>query len=72
MDLAGVTMETEEPQGGKIVRYPSGGEATGYLLDQAQEIIKAIMPSISEKRLKKTVEVAIEDLLRLGLVGGSL
>ncbi|SHN05488.1 amidohydrolase [Gracilibacillus kekensis] len=69
LELAGITSETTDPQGGKIVRNRMG-ESTGYLLDQAQELIKSVMPPISEKRLKQTVDVAIQDLLRLGLVGG--
>ncbi|WP_238343560.1 amidohydrolase [Gracilibacillus saliphilus] len=69
LDLAGITREMEDPQGGKIVRDQSG-EPTGYLLDQAQELVKEIMPLISESKLQETVKVAIEDLLRLGLVGG--
>ncbi|WP_058307093.1 amidohydrolase [Gracilibacillus massiliensis] len=69
LDLAGITPETVDPQGGKIVRNQIG-EPTGYLLDQAQELIKSVMPPITEKKLKQTVEVAIKDLLRLGLVGG--
>ncbi|MGP4041577.1 amidohydrolase [Gracilibacillus sp. D59] len=69
LELAGIRSETEDPQGGKIIRDPTG-EPTGYLLDQAQELVKEIMPPISEAKLQETVKVAIEDLLRLGLVGG--
>ncbi|SFM08561.1 hypothetical protein SAMN04487943_107211 [Gracilibacillus orientalis] len=69
LELAGITTETEDPQGGKIIRDRSG-EPTGYLLDQAQELVKEMMPPISESKLEETVKVAIEDLLRLGLVGG--
>ncbi|QGH35324.1 amidohydrolase family protein [Gracilibacillus salitolerans] len=69
LELAGITSQTEDPQGGKIIRYQSG-EPTGYLLDQAQELVKEIMPPISESKLQETVKASIEDLLRLGLVGG--
>ncbi|MDX8046724.1 amidohydrolase [Gracilibacillus sp. S3-1-1] len=69
LELANITVATEDPQGGKIVRDETG-ESTGYLLDQAQEIVKGIIPPISETRLQQTVKVAVEDLLSLGLVGG--
>ncbi|WP_066194965.1 amidohydrolase [Gracilibacillus timonensis] len=69
LELADITKDTVDPQGGKIVRNQAG-EPTGYLLDQAQELVKEIVPMISEKKLQQTVQVAVEDLLRLGLVGG--
>ncbi|UOQ86295.1 amidohydrolase [Gracilibacillus salinarum] len=69
LSLAGIHAGMEDPQGGKIVRDETG-EPTGYLLDQAQELVKEIIPTISEASLQKTIKVAIEDLLRLGLTGG--
>ncbi|MGN8645806.1 amidohydrolase [Gracilibacillus sp. HCP3S3_G5_1] len=69
LELAGITSETEDPQGGKIVRDEIG-EPTGYLLDQAQELVKEIIPPMSDAKLEETINVAIKDLLRLGLVGG--
>ncbi|GAB2569671.1 amidohydrolase [Gracilibacillus alcaliphilus] len=69
LELAGITKRTPDPQGGKIV-CDKQGDPTGYLLDQAQELVKETVPEESEKRLKQTIQVAIEDLLRLGLVGG--
>ncbi|WP_163538110.1 amidohydrolase [Gracilibacillus sp. YIM 98692] len=67
--LAGISGETRDPQGGKIVRDEQG-HPTGFLLDQAQELVKDVMPEISQRKLEKTIDVAIQDLLRLGLVGG--
>lgn len=69
MELAGVTEETEDPQGGKVVR-DQHGETTGYFLDAAQDPIKAAMPDYSQAYLEKAVSVAVEDLTRNGIVGG--
>ncbi|MFC4403658.1 amidohydrolase [Gracilibacillus xinjiangensis] len=69
LELANLTSATEDPQGGRIVR-DKNGEPTGYLLDQAQELVKDVMPSVSQELLEKTTETAIKDLLSKGLVGG--
>ncbi len=69
LELACITKETKDPQGGKIVRNEMG-EPTGYLLDKAQDLIKQILSPISNSQLEKTTEVAIKDLLSKGLVGG--
>lgn len=69
MELANVSTETENPQGGVIVR-DEFNEPTGYFLDTAQDLIKSAMPSVSELYLQKAVKLAVDDLLRYGLVGG--
>ena len=69
MELAGVTDETEDPPGGVIVR-DSQGKATGYLLDQAQELIKNAIPEVSKEFIKNALSVSIDDLLSKGVVGG--
>lgn len=69
LQLAHICKDTENPQGGKIIKDDSG-EPTGYLLDQAQELIKNVIPPISDQLLRKTTERAIQDLLSKGLVGG--
>ncbi|WP_371068768.1 amidohydrolase [Sediminibacillus sp. JSM 1682029] len=69
MERAGITKETENPQGGVIVRDASG-ETTGYFLDTAQEFIKNVIPEMSEEHLTAIVQTAIDDLHRNGLVGG--
>ncbi|MYL34107.1 amidohydrolase family protein [Pontibacillus yanchengensis] len=68
MELAGVTSETADPQGGKIIRDENG--ITGYFLDTAQDIIKQAMPPHSKQYLKKAIKSAVEDLMKNGIVGG--
>ncbi|WP_226036412.1 amidohydrolase [Aquibacillus saliphilus] len=69
INIAGIDENTEDPQGGKIVRGDNG-EATGYFLDTAQEFIKKGIPGVSEKYLTKVVKSSIDDLVKKGLVGG--
>ncbi|KAB8138268.1 amidohydrolase [Gracilibacillus oryzae] len=69
LELANITAASKDPQGGRIIRYENG-EPTGYLLDQAQELVKNIVPAVSQEKLEKTTETAIKDLLSKGLVGG--
>ncbi|WP_227936587.1 amidohydrolase [Alkalihalobacillus deserti] len=67
--LAGVTRDTEDPEGGVIVRDNSG-EPTGYLLDTAAELVRGIMPKVSDEYVERALKVAVDDLFRVGLVGG--
>jgi predicted amidohydrolase YtcJ len=68
LKLAGITAETENPPGGVIVKDVNG-EPTGYLLDQAQELVKKIIPKASAQYLYTALKTSIQDCLRLGLVG---
>ncbi|TWI56957.1 amidohydrolase [Halalkalibacter nanhaiisediminis] len=67
--LAGITSETFDPVGGVIVR-DGKGEPTGYLLDTATELVKDVIPAVTKKYVRRALEVAVDDLFRVGLVGG--
>ncbi|WP_449537257.1 amidohydrolase [Ferdinandcohnia sp. Marseille-Q9671] len=69
LELAGITDSTPNPEGGVIVR-DAEGHATGYLLDQAQELVKAVIPMVTEEYIQDALTISIRDCLRLGLVGG--
>jgi predicted amidohydrolase YtcJ len=60
---AGITKATPDPDGGKIVR-DAAGEATGVLIDNAQELVlrkqPAPTPELREQRIKTAAKVAIE------------
>ena len=44
LELAGITKDTPNPQGGVIVRDPATGEATGVLLENAAYLVRRILP----------------------------
>ncbi|MBX0359046.1 amidohydrolase [Halobacillus sp. Nhm2S1] len=69
MTMAGIEADTEDPQGGVIVR-DERGEATGYFHDQAQELIKDAMPEVTPEYLRKATDLAVKDMHSFGLVGG--
>ncbi len=69
LEIAEIEDSTKDPQGGKIVKDRKG-KPTGYLLDQAQELVKKKVPYMTQKKLESIINTAIKDLLRLGLVGG--
>ncbi|WP_407268874.1 amidohydrolase [Radiobacillus sp. PE A8.2] len=69
MKIANISMQTEDPQGGRVVR-DENGVPTGYFLDTAQDYIKEGIPAVSEEYLTRVVEQAVDDLYQYGLVGG--
>lgn len=69
LKLAGITKDTEDPEGGVIVR-DNDGEPTGYLLDAAQDLVSSQVPEVSVDYLTTALKTSVEDLLSLGLTGG--
>lgn len=69
LELAGISDDTPNPEGGVIVR-DANGHATGYLLDQAQELVKTVIPVVTEEYIQNALRISIKDCLRAGLVGG--
>ncbi len=68
LKLAGITKDTEDPEGGVIVR-DYDGEPTGYLLDAAQDLVSCQVPEVSVDYLTTALKTSVEDLLSLGLTG---
>ncbi|WP_226667017.1 amidohydrolase [Metabacillus litoralis] len=68
LELANITNETIDPSGGVIVR-DSTNEPTGYLLDQAQELVFDVAPSSTKGELILALETSIKDCYKKGLVG---
>ncbi|MBE1553072.1 amidohydrolase [Sporosarcina limicola] len=66
--LAGITKDTPDPIDGVIVR-DENGEPTGFLLEGAQEIVKALIPEPTEESLTRALQKSVDDLLSLGLTG---
>lgn len=69
MEQAGITAKMTDPRGGRIDRDDQGN-LTGYFLDTAQELVKQAIPEPSLNDLKHLIRTSVDDLLRLGLVGG--
>ncbi|MDR0138054.1 amidohydrolase [Metabacillus idriensis] len=69
LELAGITSATPDPEGGVIVKDHEGNP-TGYLLDQAQELVFQAQPQVSKAYLREALMKSIEDCHKKGLVGG--
>jgi Predicted metal-dependent hydrolase with the TIM-barrel fold len=65
---AGITRHTSDPPGGRIARDPSG-EATGLLIDMAQDLVRPLVPPPSEERFDEVVRAVIAECLAKGLTG---
>lgn len=57
LELGGVTGNTPDPQGGRIVR-DGDGTATGLLQDSAQDLVKGVIPPPEKEDLKKAIALA--------------
>jgi predicted amidohydrolase YtcJ len=66
MQLAGITRQTVDPQGGRILR-DANGEPTGVFVDDAQGLIRRVVPSPSHDQLVRATRAAIEEANRWGL-----
>jgi hypothetical protein len=64
--LAGITKETLDPPGGKIVRDASGNP-TGVLIDNADLLLTEHLPKSSTESLKSKLNAAGKHLLSVGI-----
>jgi predicted amidohydrolase YtcJ len=67
IELAGITNDTPDPLGGKIIR-DAEGKATGVFVDNAMALIESKIPPPSSVELELAFDKAYEHLLSLGIV----
>ncbi|MFQ6081969.1 MAG: amidohydrolase [Candidatus Aminicenantia bacterium] len=67
LKMAGITKETADPPGGKILRRFETLEPTGVLIDEATLLVEKIVPSLSYQERKEIAKLAEEECLSLGL-----
>ncbi|MCA3016438.1 MAG: amidohydrolase [Myxococcaceae bacterium] len=63
---AGITRDTKDPPGGRIVRDATG-EPTGVLVDNAIDLVSAKLPAPSQGEREGWLKAALELCARLGL-----
>jgi len=66
MQLAGVNAETDDPPGGRILR-DAFGKPTGILLENADILIRKILPKKSRAEILQAIYNAQESLLKMGI-----
>ncbi|TFD98215.1 amidohydrolase [Jeotgalibacillus sp. R-1-5s-1] len=69
LELAKITAETPDPEGGVIER-DAKGYLTGQLKDQAQDLMIPALPPIKDEYIQKALKTALEHAWSLGLTGG--
>ena len=68
LDAAGITAETPDPPGGKIIRDASG-EPTGILIDNAMSLARDVLPPPTSAEQVQALSLAIEECLSYGITG---
>tara|TARA_R110002049_G_scaffold297165_1_gene485924 strand:- start:6928 stop:8568 length:1641 start_codon:yes stop_codon:yes gene_type:complete len=68
LEIAGITDDTPDPVGGKILR-DSNGKATGVLIDLAMDQVEKHIPEPDKNEIKQAYLKAIESLVALGMTG---
>ncbi len=68
LEIAGITRDTPDPEGGRIVRN-TAGEPTGIFVDRATEMLSAVLPDPSKEERTESVLRAVQSCLRVGLTG---
>jgi predicted amidohydrolase YtcJ len=63
---AGITRETPDPEGGRIVRDETG-EPTGLLQERAQELVRRLVPEPTVRDLEQALRRAGDRFLALGI-----
>lgn len=66
LQLAGITRDTPDPEGGRILR-DAAGRPTGVLIDRAQALVSSRIPPPSREELVQRIVAADEQTRRLGL-----
>lgn len=68
MQLAGITKDTPDPAGGKIVR-DAAGNATGIFIDAAQDLVAKVLPKQSEAEARAVLDLSLKKIAAMGLTG---
>ena len=66
LELAGITKDTPDPAGGKIVR-DANGNATGVLIDSAQDLVAKVMPKQTEAEARRVLDRSLQQIAKMGL-----
>ena len=67
LKLAGITKDTENPDGGLIVKDPKTGDPTGVLKDNAMYFVNKIIPEPTEAETYEALLAALEEAKKFGV-----
>ncbi len=66
LELAGITRDTPDPPGGRILRR-SDGSPTGVLIDRAVGLVRAVMPEPTIEDIRRDLEAGARACVAAGL-----
>ncbi len=66
LELSKISRDTRDPEGGHIMR-DAAGEPSGMLVDNAQELIRQVIPKPTHADLERQVRAALQQFTRWGL-----
>ena len=66
LQLAGITRDTPDPQGGRLSRDPAGNP-TGILFESAMELVRAVLPQPDVANSKQAILAAQSTLWEMGI-----
>ncbi len=66
MQLAGISAQSRDPEGGQIIR-DSAGNPTGVFIDTAMELVSSMIPEPGRDEIKRALSVSMQDLASWGL-----
>lgn len=69
LELAGITKDTPDPPGGKVLKRKENGAPTGILLEEAMDLVSRLLPPETRESRKEDIRRSIETALRFGLTG---
>ena len=67
LELAGISAETPDPDGGRIIRLPGSNEPSGVLIDNAMDLVDDVIPAPSKELKKRRIVQALAYALKLGI-----
>jgi predicted amidohydrolase YtcJ len=68
MEIAGITDDTPDPVGGRIVR-DRNGKATGIFIDKAENLLKTHIPTPDRDEIRRVYRAAFAGLAAYGMTG---
>ena len=66
LKLAGITPQTPDPAGGRIIK-DAQGQPTGVFVDKAMSLVQSKIPHATAEQVQRRLELAANECARLGL-----
>ncbi|HXI13069.1 MAG TPA: amidohydrolase family protein [Thermoanaerobaculia bacterium] len=68
LKAAGIDRRSKDPEGGRIMRDPTG-EPTGVFIDAAMDLVERSIPAVSRQERKRRIHAAAMNIAANGLTG---